>query len=200
MAARAVVGALPIAVGAALIVTLLTLASLLRASTYEPSAQVSVELQNLPPPGEGLQTPTQAMIHATGSPPVAKETIGRLGLEMSPAELLDNLTVEQAESKTFIVLTYQGTDRVKATQIVNTLAKVASERISEISAAREAGTLRATVYEEARVPKPPPDPKPLRNGLLTLVMVWAMVWALYAGLTLTLLAVLRPVQPLGRGR
>jgi hypothetical protein len=32
-----------------------------------------------------------------------------------------------------------------------------------------------------------PEPKPLRNGLLTLVGVWA----LYAGLTLTMLAVLR---------
>jgi hypothetical protein len=34
----------------------------------------------------------------------------------------------------------------------------------------------------------------LRNGLLTLVVVWA----LYAGLTLALLAVLRPVDELRR--
>jgi capsular polysaccharide biosynthesis protein len=104
---------------------------------------------------------------------------------MSPAELLDILTVEHAESKKFIVLTYAGTDRVKATQIVNTLGNVASERISETSVAGR--NLTATVYEEARVPKPPPYPKPLRNGLLTLVAVWV----LYAGLTLALLAVLR---------
>jgi capsular polysaccharide biosynthesis protein len=191
-AVRAVVGALLIAVGAALIVTLLTLASLLRTPTYEPSAQVSVDLQrqsdqqmNLPAPGEGLQTTTQAMIRAAGNRPVAKGAIRRLGLEMSPAELLDNLTVEQAESKKFIVLTYAGTNRVKATQIVNTLAKVASERISETSVA--GSNLTATVYKEARVPKPPPDPNPLRNGLLTLVVVWV----LYAGLTLALLAFLR---------
>ena len=58
---------------------------------------------------EGLQTTIQAMIRATGSRPVAEEAIRRLELEMSPAKLLDNLTVEQAESKKFIVLTYQGT-------------------------------------------------------------------------------------------
>jgi capsular polysaccharide biosynthesis protein len=191
-AVRAVVGALLIAVGAALIVTLLTLASTLRTPIYEPSAQVSVDLQrqsdqqmNQPATGERLQTTTKAMVPAAGNRPVAKEAIRRLGLKMSAAELLDNLTVEEAESKKVIVLTYADTDRVKATQIVNTLAKVASERISKKAVA--GSNLTATVYKEARVPKPPPDPKPLRNGLLTLVVVWA----LYAGLTLVLLAVLR---------
>lgn len=190
--ARAVGGALLIAIGAALIVTLLTLTFFLRTPTYEPSARVVVDLQsNLPAPGEGLQTITQAMIHTTESPLVAEETIGRLGLEMSPDELLDNLTIERVqrvESKKFIVLTYQGTNRVKTVQIVNTLAKVASEHISEAGVASVgAGNVTASAYEEARVPKPPPDPKPLRNGLLTLVIVWA----LSAGLTLAMLAVLR---------
>ena len=72
------------------------LASVLRTPTYEPSAQVSVDLQsqsdkqmNLPAPGEGLQTTTQAMIHTAGNRPAAKEAIRRLGFEMSLVELLD---------------------------------------------------------------------------------------------------------------
>ncbi|HEY6713272.1 MAG TPA: hypothetical protein VI055_13495, partial [Rubrobacter sp.] len=79
--------------------------------------------------------------------------------------------------------TYRGTDRKKATQTVNTLARVASERLSEAPGKN----LSAAVWEEAHVPPAVPEPKPLRNGLLTLVGVWA----LYAGLTLAMLVVLR---------
>jgi capsular polysaccharide biosynthesis protein len=96
---------------------------------------------------------------------------------------MDNLEIRRVRGTTFIDLTYRGTDRKKATQTVNTLARVASQRLSE--AGRK--NLTAVVWEEAQVPPAVPEPKPLRNGLLTLVGVWA----LYAGLTLTMLAVLR---------
>ena len=69
-----------------------------------------------------------AMIYATDSRPVAEEVIGRLGLKMSPAQLLDNLTIEQDENMPFLILTYKGTDPQKAQQIVNTVGKVSSER------------------------------------------------------------------------
>jgi hypothetical protein len=80
-------------------------------------------------------------------------------------------------------LTYRGTDRKKATQTVNALARVASERLSEAGGKN----LTAIVWEEGQVPPAVPEPKPLRNGLLTLVGVWT----LYAGLTLATLVVLR---------
>ena len=80
-------------------------------------------------------------------------------------------------------VTYQGTDRKKATQTANAFARVASERLSE--AGRK--NLTAVVWKEAQVPPAVPEPKPLRNGLLTLVGVWV----LYAGLTLAMLVVLR---------
>jgi hypothetical protein len=95
--------------------------------------------------------------------PVAEETIARLGLQMKPAELLDNLTVEQVEDTSytsFIVLTYEDTDPVKATKIVNTVGQVSSElMISD-----------ATVWEKATVPESPVSPHPWRNGLLMLVI------------------------------
>jgi hypothetical protein len=108
------------------------------------------------------------MIHAIDSRPVADEAIQRLGLDMTPAELLDNLTIEQVESTSFIVLTYQSSDPVQAAQIVNTVGEVSSELISERSAA--GSQLTANVYEEAMVPESPVSPDPLRNGLLTLVI------------------------------
>src|SRR5215216_2508654 len=129
------------------------------------------EVQTLPPSAvEGLQNIVLTMIHAIDSRPVAEEAIQRLGLKMSPEKLLDNLTIEQVESTSFIVLTYKGTDPQKAQQIVNTLGKVSSELISERSARSPSSRLTATLYEPAVVPESPVSPDPLRNGLLTLVI------------------------------
>jgi capsular polysaccharide biosynthesis protein len=86
---------------------------------------------------------------------------------------LDNLTVEQVENTSFIALTYEGNDPQKATQIVSTLGEVSSELISERSAA--GSKVRANVYQEARVPKTPVGPDPLKNGLLTLVIGLTLV-------------------------
>jgi len=148
--------------------------------TYEASAQVWVdqkqgdqqtyvtrsgeEIQPLPPGGAGLQMIILEMTHAIDSRPVAEEVIGRLGLRIDPAELLDKLTVEQVENTSFIRLSYEGTEPHKATQIVNTVGEVSSELISERSR-----SLTAKVYE-AVVPESPVSPAPLRNGLLTLVI------------------------------
>jgi capsular polysaccharide biosynthesis protein len=134
-------------------------------------------------PDTRLTETTPAMVRLAASRPVAEEARRSVGLPAGSAELLENLEIARVRGTTFIDLTYRGTDRKKATQTVNTLARVASQRLSE------AGTknLTAVVWEEAQVPPAVPEPKPLRNGLLTLVGVWA----LYAGLTLTMLAVLR---------
>jgi capsular polysaccharide biosynthesis protein len=150
--------------------------------TYEASAQVWVEqkpgdqqtyvsgsgeeIQTLPPKGLGeLQALTLAMVHAIDSRPVAEKAVERLGLQMGAAELLDNLTVEQVENTSFIVLTYEDTDPHKAKRIVNTVGEVSSELISERSS-----DLTATVVEKAAVPESPVSPRPLTNGVLTLVI------------------------------
>jgi capsular polysaccharide biosynthesis protein len=188
MAARALGGALLIAIIAAIIVTLVSLAMFLRAPIYEPTARVWVqrELRIGPPspgPDKRLTETTAAMVRLAASDSVAKEARRSLGLQAGSAELLENLEIDRVQGTTFIDLTYRGTDRKKATQTVNALARVASERLSEAPGKN----LAAIVWEEAQVPPAVPEPKPLRNGLLTLVVVWA----LYAGLTLAMLAVLR---------
>jgi hypothetical protein len=130
---------------------------------------------NLAGSGEEIQTVILTMIQAIDSRPVAEEVIGRLGLRMEPAELLDKLTVEQVKSPieqvvggNLIRLTYEGNDSVEATQVVNTLGEVSSELISERSAA--GSNITATVYDKAVVPDSPVSPNPLRTGLLTLVI------------------------------
>ena len=188
MVARAVRGALLIAIIAAIIVTLVSLAMFLREPIYEPTARVWVERDlRIGPPAPGpdsrLTETTPAMVRLAASRPVAREARRSPGLQASSAELLDNLEIRRVPGTTFIDLTYRGTDRKQAAQTVNTLASVASERISEAVGKN----LSAAVWEEAKVPPAVPAPKPLRNGLLTLVGVWA----LYAGLTLAMVVVLR---------
>jgi capsular polysaccharide biosynthesis protein len=144
-----------------------TSSGLQQTPTYEASAHASVA-QKQGTPGQLQQTSILEMMHAIDSRPIAEEAIGRLGLQMGAAELLDNLTVEQIEDTSytsFIVLTYEDTDPYKAKRIVNTVSEVSSELISERNSA-----FRATVWEKAAVPETPVSPHPLRNGLLTLVI------------------------------
>ena len=188
MVARAVGGALLIALIAAVIVTLVSLAMLFREPIYEPTARVWVERDlritpSAPGPDTRLTETTPAMVRLATSRPVAKEAKRSLGLQADSAELLENLETRRVRGTTYIDLTYPGTDRKKAAQTVNTLAVVASERLSEAFGKN----LTAVVWEEAQVPPAVPETKPLRNGVLTLVGVWA----LYAGLTLAMLVVLR---------
>ena len=192
MVARVVGGALlytlPIAIIAAIIVTLVSLAMFLREPIYEPTARVWVERDlRIGPPAPGpdtrLSETTPAMVRLAASRPVANEARQSLGLQASSAELLDNLEIRRVPDTTFMDLTYRGADRKMAARTVNTFARVASERLSDAVGKN----LSAVVWEEARVPPAVPEPKPLRNGLLTLVGVWA----LYAGFTLAMFVVLR---------
>jgi capsular polysaccharide biosynthesis protein len=166
MAARAMVAVVLVAVGVAG-------ASLLQTPTYEATAQVwvspaqetgKIQLIPLAPTPETLRAIILEMTHAIDSRPVAEEAIGRLGLQMGAAELLDKLTVEQVEGTQFIRLTYEDTDPERAKQIVNTVGKV-----SELSSERSS-TFTTTVWEKAAAPESPVSPQPLRNGLLTLVI------------------------------
>jgi capsular polysaccharide biosynthesis protein len=152
-------------------------ASYLQTPKYEASAKMWADWKqgeywaNLGGSGEEMQTleyrelaPT--MILAIDSRPVAEETIRRLELEMTPAELLYKLTVEQVANSNFIVLTYQSNDPVEATKIVNTVGKV----VAEIASHRRSD-VTATVWEKAKVPESPIiSPHPLRNGLFTLII------------------------------
>ncbi|MBA3491531.1 MAG: hypothetical protein H0T55_05555 [Rubrobacteraceae bacterium] len=147
-----------------------TSASLMQTPTYEASAQMLVgfqqrhgQLETIP--SVSLQQLAQTTEVAARSRPVAEEAIQRLELEMTPEELLDNLSSEQVEGAQFIVLSYEDTDPERAQLIANTVGKVTSELISERSS-----TFTAKVWEKAALPESPASPHPLRNGLLTLVI------------------------------
>jgi capsular polysaccharide biosynthesis protein len=188
MVARAMGGALLIALIASMIVTLVSLAMFLREPVYEPTARVWVvrELRIGPPapgPDNMLTETTPAMVRLASSQPVVNEASKRFELQAGSAELRDNMEIVRVPDSTFMDLTYRGTDRMKATRTANALARVASERLSEAGGKN----LTAVVWERAKVPPAAPRPNPLKNGLLALVGVWT----LYAGLTLATMVVLR---------
>jgi capsular polysaccharide biosynthesis protein len=146
---------------------------------YEASVQLLVgqEVQqgddqqispNLAGSIEGLQQLTQTIVEAIDSRPVAEETIQRLGLQMDPGILLNNLTAEQVGSTQFILLTYQDADPQRAQEIANTVSQVSSERMSQVSPS--ASGIRATIWEDATVPNTPVSPDPVRNAILALAL------------------------------
>jgi capsular polysaccharide biosynthesis protein len=156
-----------------LVAAVVTSASALQTPTYEATARMLVGQEQqkshggihpLPPPGDAL---TQTLMIYIDTRPVAREAIRRLDVRMSPDELLNNLTVEQVESSQFLRLTYTDTDPARAARVVNTVGQVSSERISASSAS--SSNIVATVFEKAGIPLAPVSPKPLRNGVLTLV-------------------------------
>jgi capsular polysaccharide biosynthesis protein len=181
------------AVASLLIAVAVSVASLLQTPKYEASAQVlvgerspaqemgsgKIQLIPLAPTPERVEKMSQAMAGAIDTRPVAQEALRRLGLKMSPEELLNKLVIEQVESTNFIRLSYEGTDPVQAKQIVNTVGEVSSERISQISAA--GSNLTATVYEKAIVPTTPVSPTPARHGVITLVVGLGLSVGLMAG-------------------
>src|SRR5918992_6255314 len=124
MVARVAGGALLIAVIAAIIVTLVSLAMFLREPIYKPTARVWVERDlRIGPPAPGpdsrLTETTPAMVRLAASRPVAEEAGRSFGLQAGSTELLENLEIDRVRGTTFMDLTYRDTDRKKATQKVN---------------------------------------------------------------------------------
>ncbi len=163
IAARAAARAM---VGVVVVVALgVTGASLLQEPIYEAEAEVWIdpgaeEIQTLPSYSEDLQQFIPSRPRAIDSRPVVDEVLRRLGSKMAPSEFLNNLTIVPLEGTNLIRLTYEDNSAAKAADIVNTTALVSSKRIPE-----------AAVYVKARVPTTPTpvSPRPVRNGLLTLV-------------------------------
>jgi capsular polysaccharide biosynthesis protein len=131
----------------------------------------------LAPSPETLQQLTHTMVVAIESRPVTEEAIRRLGLEVSPDQLLNNLSIEQIESSQFIQLSYTDTDPWRAAKVANAVGRVSSDRVS-VKMKNEANNMTATVYEKASIPDAPASPKPLRNGLIALVVALALSAAL----------------------
>ena len=117
---------------------------------------------------EGLQSLTKTMATAVSTHRIAEAVIQDLDLSIAPEDFLENLRAEQIPETEFIEVTYRDPSPERVQKITSTIAAELSRQVSEISPSASAVT--ATVWERATVTDNPVSPKPLRNGLLGLVL------------------------------
>jgi capsular polysaccharide biosynthesis protein len=150
--------------------------SLLQAPVYEASIKILVGGQqrdgnvaaNLGSDIMGLQQLTLTMAEAVDTRPVAEAVTQELNLQESPEDLLEDLSAEQVGNTQFIDVTYWDTSPGQAKRIVNTVGDKFSEQNLDVGPS--ANDITARVWERAATPQAPVSPKPLRNGLLALVV------------------------------
>jgi capsular polysaccharide biosynthesis protein len=113
---------------------------------------------------QGLGEITVTMAEVVATRPIANATIQQLGLSMSPDDLLDYVQVEQVPATQVIEVSYQDPDPARAQQVANSIGKVFSEQVAQVTGAKG---IRVITWEEAVVPESPGvHPIPFLKGLL----------------------------------
>jgi capsular polysaccharide biosynthesis protein len=148
--------------------------SLLQTPTYEASVLILVGQKTTADTNPGtvdvsdLQELATTVAQAVPTTPIAETVVERLNLqEESANEVLENVSAEPDPGTMFVNVSYKDSDPETAQLIANTIGKVLSDKISEVSVG--ANAITATVWEPATLPKTPVSPDPIRNGIIALV-------------------------------
>jgi capsular polysaccharide biosynthesis protein len=149
--------------------------SLLQTPTYEASVMILVGQETTGDTNLGaadvteLQELALTVAKAVPTTPVAETVVERLGLqEESATGMLNRISAEADPGTMFVNVSYRDSDPERAQLIANTIGKVLSEKISEVSVG--ANAITATVWEPATLPETPVSPDPIRNGIIALVL------------------------------
>jgi len=149
--------------------------SLLQTPTYEASVMILVGQETTSDTNLGaadvteLQELALTVAKAVPTTPVAETVVERLGLrEESATGMLNKISAEADPGTMFVNVSYRDSDPERAQLIANTIGKVLSEKISEVSVG--ANAITATVWEPAALPETPVSPDPIRNGIIALVL------------------------------
>jgi capsular polysaccharide biosynthesis protein len=146
--------------------------SLMQPPVYESSIKILVGqdrgIAEHPVNVTGLLALNKTVAEAVNSRLIARAVIEQENLRTDPGTLLDNLQVEAIEETQFVTVTYRGSDPQMTRRVADAVGGVFSERFAEES---ETGKfITATVWEPAGPAGAPISPKPLRNGLLALMI------------------------------
>ena len=160
----------------ALMMVVLTVASvgysLMQPPVYESSIKILVGqergIAELPINVGGLQDLTKTVAEAVNSRPIAQAVIEQEDLRTDPGTLLDNLEVVAIEETQFVAVSYRDSDPQRARRVVDAIGDVFSTRFSEEN--KTGSAITATVWDPAGPAGAPISPKPLRNGLLALMI------------------------------
>jgi capsular polysaccharide biosynthesis protein len=149
--------------------------SLLQTPTYEASVLILVGQKttgdtNLGAPDvTDLQDLALTVAKAVPTTPIAETVVERLHLqEGSAGEVIKNVSAEPDPGTMFVNVSYKDSDPERAQLIANTIGRVLSGKISEVSVG--ANAITATVWEPATLPGTPISPDPIRDSIIALVL------------------------------
>jgi capsular polysaccharide biosynthesis protein len=149
--------------------------SLMQTPTYEASVMILVGQKTTSDTNfntadvSDLQELALTVAQAVPTTPVAETVVERLNSqEVSATGVLNNISAEPDPGTMFVNVSYKDTDPERAQRIANTIGKVLSDKISEVSVG--ANAITATVWEPATLPETPISPDPIRNVLIALVV------------------------------
>ncbi len=149
--------------------------SLLQTPTYEASVLILVGQKttgqtNLSAADvTDLQELAQTVAKAVPTTPIAGTVVERLDLqEVMAGEVIENVSAKPDPGTMFVNVSYKDSDPERAQLIANTIGKVLSQKISEVSVG--ANAITATVWEPASLPGTPVSPDPIRDGIIALVL------------------------------
>jgi capsular polysaccharide biosynthesis protein len=132
---------------------------------------------------QGLGEVTVTMTEAVATRPIAHATIQELDLSIPPDDLLANMRVEQVPATQLIQVSYQDPDPRRAQLIANTVGKMFSQQVAEVSGANG---IRIVTWQNAVEPESPEvHPIPLLSLLVPTVL--ALIFNGFLGLVVGLM-------------
>lgn len=145
-------------------------------SSYESTLRVLVaqentteaSVSNLSGTVEGLQQLTATLAEAAADRPVANEASERLDGQVSPEQILANLSVEQVGETQFIEITYESSNPELTRRVAEAVGGSFSGQISEISPSM--GNVTASVWSPASEATAAATPDPLVGTLMALLL------------------------------
>ena len=148
--------------------------SLAQTPVYEASVKILVGQESTADTSlagdiSGLQDLTLTVAKGTQTIPVAQGVVEQLNLpEHRTGEILQNMSVESEPGTMYVNIYYASSNPKEAQLIANTIGKVLSQRISEVSLG--ANGITATVWASATLPETPVSPDPVRNSIVALIL------------------------------
>jgi capsular polysaccharide biosynthesis protein len=142
---------------------------------YQASVKILVgQEQQTSTPGslgsdvQGLQKLTDTVAEGANSTPIAEAVIQQLDLQMTPEDLLSNMSARPIRETQFIQIDYRDVSPNRAQLVANTIGEELSKQISDVSPSANAVT--AIVWQQAEVPNEPVSPNITLNIIVGLVI------------------------------
>lgn len=152
-------------------IALAAVTTILQSPTYTATASVYLIVESGDSAGELSQGATyaerqvQSFISVAGTGVVLEPVIDRLGLDLTPTELAENLTVTSPTETSIVEITAQDDDPQDAANLANAVAASLMDAVVELAPASSDGTplVSARIIDEALIPDSPTAPRPAMN-------------------------------------